>query len=177
MRRQLAPAGIGNGRDIRQVRCIEQHHVGAIGGQGAARHRPRQNAGQLDDSLAGKGSRPGIGRRQRNAGRIADPLDQHGRHARQSLTLRMGIPIGKTSQRSHHQTRLRCRIFKGESIPVEQCTRDLLAACLRALWQRQQPQHAIAMVFKICMKTDPAPVGAGVQACDRVPGLRRGAVQ
>jgi len=60
LRRQLAPAGVGNGGDVGQVRAVDQQHVGPVGGQAAPGHRAGEDAGEVGHAQAGEGLAAGV---------------------------------------------------------------------------------------------------------------------
>lgn len=166
-RRQLAAAGVDDERrHLRQVRRVDQQHIGAVAGECPSGDRPGDDAREIEYSDAGE-------RRARRlewfGWRLAEAFDRHQRLGCQRLCFAAPVPFGKRPEPGNRETGFGCRAVEFFGPPVSEGARYRRALACRA----EQLENPVAMMRKVGVQPHPA-IGGGIEARDRIPERGRG---
>ena len=172
---EFAPAGVGNGLDVGQLRRVHQQHVGTIRGQRAPAHRAGQNAGEVKHPQVCQWRFACLHGRQLKRRRFANFLKIHQWLGGNGLALRVRVPFVEGPHSRHHQAGLRGGFFKRQRLPIRHAGPGLLTGGGGRV-QAHDPQGTFAVVQKVGMDAHKT-VAAGIQAGKLVPNLGNPAIQ
>jgi hypothetical protein len=170
----FAAARVGDRCDVRQMRRIHEHHIGAVSRERPAAHRPREDAREVQHLDAFERTLIKCERRQLDRRRITDTLDGEQRLRRNCAALLRCIPLLERAQRRRDQLRIGHGGFEFDRVPRHQCSLRVFAFCIRRV-EPEQPQCAVAVMPEVRVDSIEA-VLAWVQAREGVPQIGHAAV-
>ncbi len=149
----------------------DAHHVGAVGRERTAAHRPGDHAREVEHAQARKWPPAAVGQPAPGAPgrRLADPFDLEERQAGNRLALRVRRPLRRRAQHGGAQPGLGRGGFERLALPPEQSGRHGGALVAAA----EQPQDAVAVMGEIGVQTHRPPVAGRIDAGDAVPRRSR----